>query len=284
MRRGEKGAAVTKLQKALLSLGYHLPRWGADGDLGAETIDTLALFLHDHGMPVAEDADEVTDEQQALVYNILAQRKGAPSGPKVGDDFYDIRSNASSKHVRDRRAWTKITGITLHQTACVLGEKPARWGTVGAHIGITRAGKVIWMHDFDRVVIHGNGFNSSTIGIEMDGTYAGVEGDDKTFWLPKDDPKRKAQSPTPELIKAAKATVRWICGEVERHGGDVQMLVAHRQASKDRQSDPGSALWQNVAMPLHTELGLNDGGPGYKIGDGFAIPERWDPSRSGVKY
>ena len=39
-----------------------------------------------------------------------------------------------------------------------------------------------------------------------------------------------------------------------------------------------------VAMPLHKELGLDDGGPTYKVGTGSPIPEKWDPSRVGVKY
>jgi hypothetical protein len=78
--------------------------------------------------------------------------------------------------------------------------------------------------------------------------------------------------------------VRWICGEVVRHGGRIEQLLAHRQASSERQSDPGSALWQQVALPLHAELGLNDGGSGYAVGNGYPIPQTWDRSRVGVKY
>jgi hypothetical protein len=39
-------------------------------------------------------------------------------------------------------------------------------------------------------------------------------------------------------------------------------------------------------MPLHADkdLRLDDGGPGYKVGTGYAIPEKWDPSRKGIKY
>jgi hypothetical protein len=118
----------------------------------------------------------------------------------------------------------------------------------------------------------------------MDGTYAGVEGDDRTFWRPAAERSRQPQSPTPELVEAAKAAVRWIRDEVARHGGRLELLVAHRQSSQNRQSDPGSALWQQVAMPLHAELGLSDGGPGFRVGTGYPIPERWDPSRTGIKY
>ena len=166
----------------------------------------------------------------------------------------------------------------------VLGERPERWSTIGAHLGITRAGKVIWLHDFHYAVVHGNGFNSHTVAIEMDGTYAGVEGDLATFWRPKEEPGRRPQSPTEELMEAARQTVRWICAEVQRHGGEITQIVAHRQASKDRRSDPGSALWQGVALPLLEELQLSDGGEGYAIGTGVPIPESWDPGKGGIKY
>jgi murein DD-endopeptidase MepM/ murein hydrolase activator NlpD len=37
IRYGDRGADVQSLQRALLARGYALPRWGADGQLGAET-------------------------------------------------------------------------------------------------------------------------------------------------------------------------------------------------------------------------------------------------------
>jgi N-acetyl-anhydromuramyl-L-alanine amidase AmpD len=276
---------VRALQLALIELGYELPRWGADGDLGSETIDAIARFLRDHGVMVDDDASEVSAAQLALVQRIHATATDAPPGPQLASGrFHDLRASASQGNIGGRRTWTQITGVTLHQTACVLGEKPQRWNTVGAHIGVTRAGQALWMHDFEKVVWHANGLNATTIGIEMDGTYAGVEGDERTFWRPADEQDRKPQVPTRELVEAAKATVRWVCREVARHGGHVTRLLAHRQSSEQRQSDPGSALWQRVAMPLHVELGLHDGGPAYTVGNGSPIPEKWDSSRAGVKY
>jgi N-acetyl-anhydromuramyl-L-alanine amidase AmpD len=285
LKRGDHGVEVRKLQQALIELGYELPRWGADGDLGAETIDALARFLRDHSTETDDDADVVSDAELALVDKVLTAAANAPLGPQLASGrFHDLRSTATQNSLGGRRPWNQVTGVTLHQTACVLGERPQRWATVVAHLGITRAGQVIWMHDFEKVVWHGNGLNASTIGIEMEGTYAGIEGDDRTFWRPHDEPDRKSQTPTLELVEAAKATVRWICGEVARHGGRIAHVFAHRQASNQRDSDPGSALWQRVAMPLHAELTLDDGGPGYTVGNGLPIPEKWDARRVGVKY
>jgi hypothetical protein len=50
LRRGKKGEAVLELQKMLLSMGYSLPRYGADGSYGAETITAVKAFQLDNGL------------------------------------------------------------------------------------------------------------------------------------------------------------------------------------------------------------------------------------------
>lgn len=221
----------------------------------------------------------------------IFSRTGLPSGfPTIqpGTAFHDRRSTAAQAHGPGgkwrvtSRPWRKVTGITLHQTACVLGERPARWDTVGAHIGVTRAGQVIWLHDFDRVVVHGHGFNAQCVGIEIDGLYCGVEGRPETVW---DDPstrmREQGMALTAEAADAAKQVIRWIVDEVDGKGGDVKALVAHRQSAEDRRNDPGSEIWQRVALPMHAELGLSDGGDGFQLGGGRPIPREWDPKRTG---
>jgi len=287
LKRGSQGEEVRKLQNALLELGYELPRWGADGDLGTETIDVFARFLREHSKEIDDDADVLSDEELELLYRIHDTRQTTLMGPKLGGGrFHDLRSTASQNNIGGRRTWKQVTGIVLHQTAVVLGENPTRWATIGAHLGVTRGGQVVWMHDLEKIVWHGNGFNGFTVGIELDGTYAGIEGDDRTFWRPKGEPNLRAQLPTDALVDAAQATVRWIYAEVARRGGRVERLLAHRQSSKERQSDPGSALWKRVAKPLlaDEDLGLTDGGLGYKVGTGYPIPEAWDETHKGVKY
>lgn len=214
-----------------------------------------------------------------------------PSSVEVPIEVIDRREFAIQAHgpkrgwrVTDRK-WSEVTGVCLHQTACILGENPSRWDSVGAHIGITRSGKIIWLHDFDREVAHANGFNSQTVGIEVDGLFAGIEGDPKTVW---DNPgtaiREVAQSPTDAQLESLKIAVRWIAAEVAAKSGvPMKALVAHRQSSDTRRNDPGSAVWA-VALELMKELKLSDGGPKFKIGDGLPIPEAWDPSRKGIPY
>lgn len=205
------------------------------------------------------------------------------TGPGVA--FHDRRVAAWQHVVYGSRTWGEVTGITLHQTACLLGERPARWDSVGCHVGVTRGGQVIFLHDFDRKVVHGNGWNTRCVGIEMDGLYAGLAGDLRTVW---DDPstpwREQPMKPTPTLIEASCAVVRWICERVAENGGRVKFLVAHRQSSRDRRNDPGEELWKAVGLKMQEELGLAHGDSlDFHIG-GYSIPEQWDPRCIGVPY
>jgi N-acetyl-anhydromuramyl-L-alanine amidase AmpD len=185
------------------------------------------------------------------------------------------------------RSWGQVRGITLHQTACNMGERIERYDTIGAHFAVLRSGRVLRMCDLDRIVYHGHGWNNQCVGIEVDGLYAGLEGDIRTVW---DDPttpfREQPQKVTPEAMESTRQLVRWIVAEVAAHGGKVAILGAHRQAVDSRRNDPGEAIWKQVALPLHAELGLSDGGPGFKLpgSTGYAVPEAWDPSRVGIKY
>lgn len=50
LRRGSKGTWVTKAQTMLLNKGYKLPKYGADGDFGAETLEAVKAFQKDWGL------------------------------------------------------------------------------------------------------------------------------------------------------------------------------------------------------------------------------------------
>lgn len=59
LRRGDKGEEVKELQKELISLGYPLPKYGADGDFGKETETAVKAFQTDNGLK----ADGVVGEK-----------------------------------------------------------------------------------------------------------------------------------------------------------------------------------------------------------------------------
>ena len=50
LRKGNKGDWVTILQNKLMLLGYALPKYGADGDFGQETLSAVKAFQKAHGL------------------------------------------------------------------------------------------------------------------------------------------------------------------------------------------------------------------------------------------
>ena len=80
LKKGSKGIAVKTLQTALISLGYNLPRYGADGDYGNETETAVKAFQTAHSLPV----DGVWDEEcQAVLEERLGIVEEPPADPPV---------------------------------------------------------------------------------------------------------------------------------------------------------------------------------------------------------
>ena len=52
VRKGAKGNITKLIQEKLLSLGYKLPKWGADGSFGGETVDAVELFQEAKGLSI----------------------------------------------------------------------------------------------------------------------------------------------------------------------------------------------------------------------------------------
>ena len=52
LKKGSKGADVVKLQTALMKKGYALPKYGADGSFGAETLSAVKIFQKDRGLTI----------------------------------------------------------------------------------------------------------------------------------------------------------------------------------------------------------------------------------------
>jgi hypothetical protein len=290
-KRGDKGPEVTALQLKLLSLGFALPKFGADGDLGDETLKAITLFRQQHAL-VDEANDFATTIPQKVVRAIedahaklMADQAAAilASPVLVPEDFTNAHPGQQWRQNR-QRPLSSITGITLHQTAVLFGENPARWFGLNCHLGVTRNGRSLLICPLDRIVFHANGLNGPDVGIELDGFFEGVEGKRRSFFVPPNDKDRKPLQATPVQIEATRATIRWICDEVRRGGGEVKFIHAHRQSSSQRESDPGERVWKEVGLWAQETLGLSDGGKTFTVGGGLRIPQVWDPSRVGVLY
>jgi hypothetical protein len=289
LKRNEKGPKVKELQEVLLELGEQLPRWGADGDLGNETFAALGSLLCKHGRTVDPDPNIVSDAELAFVY-ALRDLLRLDHSVKPPAKLIDRRQFAKLDLDRGPRPIAEVKGACLHQTACYLStsKDPARCDTIGAHFVVYPDGTVFWLHDVTRRIIHGNEWNAQMYGIEIDGLFAGIEGDPKTVWDNPSTPYvEKAGSLTPEQAEATKQLLRWLDAEIRRQGGHQRLIVAHRQSSGMRRNDPGSKVWKEIALPMLQELGLSDGGPGFALVNqdgGYPIPEAWNPARKGIPY
>jgi hypothetical protein len=272
------GTHVKNLQMMLVALGIPLPRFGVDGHCGEETLEAVKTFLRncDKADP---DPDEISDDELMFI-RMAHQRMKNERDPDKGFKFVDRRNNSGRSKDIGVRPWNKIRGWCLHQTACLLSasKDPARCDNIGAHWVVYPDGRSFLLHDPDRIIVHGNAWNKTMIGIEIDGLFAGVEGDESTVWGSKD-----PQTVTPAQIAAVRQIIIRDKQLIERHGGRVDSMVAHRQSSVSRRADPGSKVWKEIAIPLMHEFGLSDGGPGA-VNGGYPIPKEWDPTRKGYYY
>jgi len=286
LKKGSQEPYVTIAQQRLMALGYGLPRFGADGALGGETLSAYGAFLVSQGLraPTDEPPKSITPTGATaldMAFTTLGQ---------IGSTTNIIDERANHPHSgrsvsMPYRPWSKVTSVVLHQTASKIGEKSASWHGVPIHFGITRAGKIIQLYDLTEVCNHANGLNRPSVGIEIDGWYAGVEGRPETLWQPKNlpAPRQPMNLPTAQA-DAGKSTIQWIVNTVAANGGRVTHIHPHRQSSKDRQSDPGSLIWQTLGLWAQTTLGLSDGGAAFTVGNGLTIPAAWDSRYAGNRY
>lgn len=277
----DQGPEVEKLQQALIDRGYDLPRFGVDGVCGAETLATVGLYQTKTGQDFGETAEDmggVGPKTYAAITEPPFERFDEPSPPVTEAEgmVFLVSPDEAGKTSVSERPWSKINGITLHQTATLIGETPEQWRGVHAHLGVTRQGKRILINGLNQTVWHGNALNAHTVGVEIDGHFEGIEGDLSTYWRPKSRPNRMPLTPTTTQIEAARKTIKWIIQTVAAHGGKVEFIHAHRQSSKMRTSDPGSRIWRDVGLWAKSSCNLKDGGPKFSVG-GYPIPKEWDP-------
>lgn len=300
LRVGNHGAGVLKVQEALLAQGIPLPRFGADSWYGDETETALFLWAAKHGYKKVPGV-LTTDIHEALVKAAKGTRHDLPEIPAC---FRDTRTVHSGHARLGPRPWSAITGITLHQTStCLLpdGETSIdkvaraikRASDIGVHHVVLRNGISVWSNPYDQRMPQAQRvFNASDVGVEIDGYFAGVEGDDNTFWRPKSEPNRKPMSESVPQFAAARETCRFVIAHVAANGGKIKYIHAHRQTSGSRISDPGELIWREIAEPIIEEYGLSFGGADFYVpalsgevekniysgsGPGYPIPREWSP-------
>lgn len=298
MKYGDRGAGVKSLQRILIKRGYRMPVYGADGVLGEETWDALQQYATAElgqwepevppgvvesleNVPTPTAPDTITPTPSSVVETIDLSGEQTDPAPK-------------SKVVSGRtvlRAPHTVTGIVLHQTATAYGVSPQQVAAangdralalhrralnVACHAMAFMDGCLVLTNDVLRYVYHGNGFNRSTLGLEVEGRYPGlVNSPDTTTW------GGEPNELTEATIRAAREGVRKLLELGRDAGMPITHIFAHRQSSGNRRSDPGEGLWRAVvtdyAVPV---LGLKTE-PTLVLGSGKPVPVEWDTYGSG---
>jgi N-acetyl-anhydromuramyl-L-alanine amidase AmpD len=182
---------------------------------------------------------------------------------------------------------TGITGIEFHQTAADMGVKPERYDAGSIHYYVLRNGVVTWHCDEDRVLFGGNGGNDRCIQIEVVGRYSGLldnpntmpnEANNTTWNDPTTKEKELPQDLTIDAAFSLRMLVRYLCDKFP----SIKYFLSHRNFSKDRQADPGQAIWEQV-VGLRRELGRSSGGKGFVAG-GYPNPSAWDAAEGRGSY
>jgi len=233
--------------------------------------------------------------------------EGAPEFSVHWIDWRKRKKTKSRGRSKGSRPWSKVTGITLHQTAVNITD-PERCLNVPVHSCVMDGGPngedatIILLHDPTDYMYHANGFNRRDIGIEVCCRAAGVEDDPATAadesvlttWLPKSIRQRIAagkttahehiSEATDAELEACRRLIRYYCEQAEQNEGEIAFIHAHRQATKNRVSDPGSRIWLNCGELARDKLGLDVGPPDFKIADGMPLPDAWTGKAHGIRY
>ena len=80
LKKGARGKEVRELQEKLLSLGYELPKFGADGDLGSETVSAVDQFKQEL-VDLAEEEGVSTELQRLIDALVVAEWKRPKVSP-----------------------------------------------------------------------------------------------------------------------------------------------------------------------------------------------------------
>ncbi|MEM6996536.1 MAG: N-acetylmuramoyl-L-alanine amidase [Myxococcota bacterium] len=292
MELGNDSVNVKTLQKALIKKGYVLPRFGADGDFGSETWATLFNYAEAHGLHWDVDDFEAEEGKvpPAVVAHVLAPlelstgKVSATGAPQKDRKFADVTGkHPLLKGRRKARDPETVHTIVLHQTAIKfgttarnrkrLGARGAlheRFHNVGCHVAALTNGDVLYVNRLPAYVWHAHVANRFSVGIEIEGLYAGIAGKANTVWRGK-----KPTKLTDTTIDAARRAVRFTYEEGLRLGMPLTWIQPHRAFSKSRRSDPGEELWREVGVWACDELGLRVNYDLRRNG-GLPVPREWD--------
>ena len=253
------GPAVGRLQEMLCMVSNEVC---IDGVFGPETQSSVSGFQFDSGLAI----DGIVGPKTWSALRMSFTGVDRWHGRKIAD----IRGMHDMPRLFGyRRRRSDITGVTLHQTGCAMPQHPDGWRNLNAHIGVTQSGRIIIVNDPTYMIWHAQGLSKSTIGIEIEGNYCGIDGDESTLWKGGGGPHHL----NPAMMEAFDNLFIWIITTTKMD--PLEHICSHRQSAKSRIGDPGEEIWKAVAIPWSERLCVML--DGFRtFGSGRPIPHQWD--------
>jgi peptidoglycan hydrolase-like protein with peptidoglycan-binding domain len=249
-----------------------------DGIVGPETERALAAARRtaspqgELGLPFgayrrqAGEAEDEISEALRRVAGGIGQAFSRAADAAGASRIIDLTTKADKRfRIRDRDP-KKIWALVLHQMACCFQVKDPlkRFLSLKAHFAVLPDGRILQLHPIRSLLYASHGFNEGSVAVEFAGNFANVKG---KWWQGEKYGKNKV---TAAQIEAGRFLIRHL---IQTMG--LTTVLAHRQSSADRTNDPGPDIWFHVGQWAVDNLGMKDGGPGFKVGTGEPIPELW---------
>jgi hypothetical protein len=182
-------------------------------------------------------------------------------------DILDLTPKTPRAYRIRNRMSARIDSAVLHQTAFSRGSLPDLYLNVHAHFVVMPDGGILQLHPIDAYLVASSAFNDDAVAIEFVGNFPNERGQ---YWVGDGTAGRHVLSP--QQIGSGRDLLRYL-----RDTYTISFVFAHRQGEKEsaRGNCPGPDIWYNVGEWAVRELGMSDGGKGYKEGNGSPIPDSW---------
>ena len=182
------------------------------------------------------------------------------------------RTAKTPRHYRIRnRMSVQIDTVVLHQTSFSRGSAPDNYLTVHAHYVVLPNGTIVQLHPIDAYLVASSAFNDDAISVEVVGNFPDERG---TYWSPNENGRSVLSA---QQIDGGRDLVKYL-----NQTYSISFVFAHRQGEAEnlRGNCPGPDIWYNIGEWAVGELGMSDGGKGYKEGNGSPIPDSWRRPRT----
>jgi hypothetical protein len=215
--------------------------------------------------PSPEPAPEPSPEPSAGEFEFEAPYE-LGSNTAADCKIIDLTAQADRSHRKGQRDPKSVYALVLHQMACCFRRRdPLRsYLRTKAHFAILPEGQILQLHPVSALLWASHGFNSKSVAVEFAGNFPNVKG---KWWKGETFGRDR---PTAAQLEAGRCLIRHLIRTM-----GLRVVLAHRQSSNMRENDPGPEVWYHVGQWAIDNLGLSDGGAGFKIGAGKPILDAW---------